>query len=346
MKTPRVRTQTLRATDPETARVVGLLGSDKSFVGAGCLIDGEHILTCYHVVQAANRDKKPDLKTTVRVKIIGMDGQPMVQARVIKLGAYTRGKAALNDLALLKLSRSFNIPAMEFATPLRHGGKRYSVLGFPDGDPQGRNASGLLHAANAAGLVQMDGNSALFVKGGFSGAPVWSEDLKAFVGIVVRELFDHGVSWCIPSRVLCRFYNDLPVRFRIPPSDRPTVHDLDVDDPNLDLFGLLENNRQRCLTAKVSWDHEDERFVVNATYRRLPGSHKPRGRYVTFITYPGFGRKKEDSYEMFDTISKKGTASTEFYPAEGFTIAAIGDAGDTVLTLNLSEIKDKPDGFE
>src|SRR4051794_40313084 len=87
------------------------------------------------------------------------------------------------------------------------------VLGFPDGLPQGRNASGILNATDALGLVQMNkGSEALQVEQGFSGAPVWSPDIRAFVGMVVTEQKRNGISWCIPSRLLCDFYNELRVR--------------------------------------------------------------------------------------------------------------------------------------
>src|SRR4029077_8903791 len=133
-------------------------------------------------------ESQPRKGDGILVKLVGVSGQGNSRARVLKLGSYKRDPRAVNDLALLRLSRNIGVPFAEFATPLRHDGKRYSALGFPDADVQGRNASGVLHAANADGLVQMDGNSALFVKGGFSGAPVWSKNLNAFVGIVVREL--------------------------------------------------------------------------------------------------------------------------------------------------------------
>ncbi len=226
-----------------------MLGDDESFVGAGCLIDGAHILTCYHVLEVAI-GRKPAKGVKLQVKLIGIAGQPTVTSRVMTLGAYAKTERSLDDMALLSLDGNLDIPAAEFATPLRHGGKTYSALGFPDGDSQGRNASGILHAANADGLVQMDGNSALFVRGGFSGAPVWSPDLRAFVGMVVSELYDDGVAWCIPSQLMCRFYPDLLVRFRVPEADRPVVNDYWHDDPNVQIFGIVSENGQRRLTAQ------------------------------------------------------------------------------------------------
>lgn len=342
MKAAKPQSRSLRVTDQETARVVGILGEDEVFVGAGCLIDGTHILTCYHVIEAA-LGKKPKKGAKVSVKLVGMDNQPLEETSVLKLGAYAREGSAQSDLALLQLARPFTIPTMEFATPLRHSGKRYSVLGFPDGDPQGRNASGLLHAANAAGLVQMDGNSALFVKGGFSGAPVWSADLGAFVGIVVRELFGDGVAWCIPSRLLCQFFPPLKVKFRMPMGDRPVVHDYWEDDPNIQLFGTISDNGVRRLCAKIRGKKGD--YKVQLSFEPATGAAPLRGGYVTFINYPDFTDEDEDAYELFAPIIG-GKAETEIELENLFTVAAVGDAGDTALTLNLDvqwkQLKKKP----
>ena len=337
----------LRATDQETARVVAVLDGQEMIVGAGCLIDGSHVLTCYHVMEAAlGRSPKENAKVTV--KLIGVRGQVAVSARILKLGKYARDRRAVNDLALLRLSTNLGVPVAEFATPLRHGGKEYSALGFPDADPQGRNASGLLHAANADGLVQMDGNSALFVKGGFSGAPVWSKSLDAFVGIVVSELSDVGVAWCVPSRILCRFIPWLPVRFRIPIKDRPQIHDYRMDDPNVNIFGTISEANGRRLTANVesrNVPNTRNPFWVTAFYDVLEGAEPCRGSFVTFITYPDFLNEREDNYELFGVV-KGNRAKATFACSEGFTIAAIGDAGDTALTLNLSKVKGKPKRFK
>jgi len=342
---PVKRAVCLRATDQETARVVAVLAKERGIMGAGCLVDGNYILTCHHVVESA-LGKAPRVGDHLWARLIGVINQPTVRCVIEKLGK-RRGseETPVNDLALLRLKKPLEIPAAEFATPLRHNGKRYSVLGFPDGIPQGRNASGALHAADAAGLVQMDGSSALFVKGGFSGAPVWSSDLGAFVGIVVTELWDASVAWCIPSRVLCAFHPELRVRFRILPADRPVVHDYRLDDPNQELFGAISDNGERQLTAAVEGERKGGLFTVKATYRCKPQSSAPRGNFVTFITFPDFVNEIQDAYEMFAEI-RNGKASVEFYPNESFTIAALGDGGDTALTLDLKDAKNRPKGFK
>ncbi|MEP7121582.1 MAG: serine protease [Byssovorax sp.] len=313
--------------------MVAVLSSedDSVIVGSGCLIDSTHILTCRHVVEAATGGK--EVGAEVQVRLCGLADSPKFTAKVSKVE--TRSSSVEDDLALLvlKVDANLQVESVEFASPLRHAGKAYSVLGFPDGDTlaQGRNARGLLHAADAKGLVQMDRTGAQFVRGGFSGAPVWCSELDAFVGIVVTELSEESVSWCIPSRRLCHFFPALRVRFRVPPSDRPIIHDYEEDDPNVQLFGTLSDDGEHRLTATVV--ERAKYYVVEVAYECL-GGVEPRGHYVTFVTYPDFDDETEDAYELF-AIVENGRATQRFRPGELFTVAAVGDAGDTALTLNL-----------
>jgi Trypsin-like peptidase domain len=332
----------LRIGDQETARVVAVHRESGEIVGAGCLIDDRYVLTCRHVVEAA-RDDVRDLE--VFLTLAGVKGRPTVTAEVVVVG----GDGPENDLALLEIvdAPSLSVKPVEFASPLRHGGKAYSVLGFPGGDQQGRNATGFLHATDAIGLVQMDRGGALSVLGGFSGAPVWSSDVNAFVGLVVTELANDGVSWCIPSRLLSQFYPNLLVRFRVPLTDRPQIHDYRKDDPNGQIFGTVSDNGERRLTAKVAWRKVKKTrnpFVVTAVYEVLAGAPEPCGNYVTFITYPDFRSETEDSYELFAEM-KNGRAEVKFFLSDSFTIAAIGDAGGTALTLDLAALKNNPSKF-
>jgi hypothetical protein len=376
-----VRRIGMRVADQETARVVAISSVGASSVtGAGCLITSDKILTCLHVVASATGQEMKNVKQgdKVDVRLVGVKGRPKRVATVEKIG---EDGPLERDLALLTIVPSEEeeviVPPVEFATPFRHAGKGFSVLGFPDGAEQGRNAFGTLNAADAFGLVQMNKDSAaLEVKQGYSGAPVWSPEIGAFVGLVVTEQRERGVSWCIPSRLLCDFYNDLRVRFRIPQSDRPAIHDYGEDDPNAWLFGVLSEDGSRRLSARVvvnpDEDSEDE-YKAYLTYECLVGAPNPRGHYVTFITHPSFVSDGEDAYELFSTLEqvtqtklkptkkkkkkikkKANVVRTEaawkaemyFYLEEGFTVAAIGDAGETVLTINLSDLGGNPEDFE
>lgn len=340
----------LRSVDPESARLVALLRGGE-VVGAGCLIDSNRVLTCAHVVRVAlgmEIDSREPIapESPLEVRLSTADGPWNVAAR-FERASDSEGLAG--DLALIRLEPPtrprLHVAAAEFATPFRHGGKAYSVFGFPEGNPDGYYASGVLQGMNTAGLIQLDNDSPIRVEGGFSGAPVWSSDVKAFVGLVVSELADRKLAWCIPSRALARFVPDLPVRFRMTAVDRPDVHDYDEDDPNIPLFGTTsETDVRRLSITGIEEDEEDEDeegYVVNIRYECLNGV-KPRGRFVTFVTHPSFAHEDEDSYELFSELID-GVAETWFVAKGPFTVAAIGDAGDTALTCDIAASRHCPE---
>jgi len=194
------------------------------------------------------------------------------------------------------------------------------------------------------GLVQMESQSKLLVQGGFSGAPVWCPDLSAFIGIVVSEAVKHEISWCIPSSILSRFFPALPVRFRIPPGDRPPIFDFSDDDPNVQIFGQSLKDTGRAL--KVTVRKDGETFKVSLAVEPSKGADPLRGKYVTFITHPSLSSREEDAYELFSEIDADGIARNHFWCDESFTVAAIADACDTVLTEDLAQVKGKPKGFK
>lgn len=339
----------LRITDRETARVVVLQHADGTHAGSGCLLDGRHILTCHHVLDRVPLEPRVQVGDRYLAKLVGVSGRPVVPVEVIKLGGDNAGRhieEPIQDIALLTIVGDIplNVPAMEFATPLHHAGKKYSVLGFPSGSVQGRTASGVLNAADAMGLVQMDQGGPIAVISGFSGAPVWSPDIGAFAGIVVTELRSHQIAWCIPSQILCRFHPEIPVRFRMPPSDRPPINDRSEDDPNLELFGPASEANGRRLTARVV-THGRGNYKAHLIYECLPGSPPPRGKYVTFVLHADYEKEEEDAYELFSVVKKNGRATNWFELDESFTVAAIGDGCDTHLVLNLAALAKKPKGF-
>jgi hypothetical protein len=346
-KEQKPRTLGLRATDPETARVVTIhkLGTS-TIVGAGCLLNGSEVLTCRHVVRTAVEHLEVTRGKKVSVQLVGITSRPVLSARVSRVSALAGPGEDLVTLELedRDLPNRFEIPPAEFATPLRHGDKSFSVLGFPNGDSQGCNASGRLHGSDALGLIQMDMTSSLMVESGYSGAPVWSSDLGAFVGIVVSEASDRKVAWCIPSRILSEFLPQLIVKFRIPPSDRPIIHDYVNDDPNLSMFGMISATDERSLEV-TSIKRDDDSFRVDLKYKCIKPN--PHGKFVTFITHPSLTSEEEDPYELFSPIDDQTmTAENYFWADESFTVAAIGDGGNTVLTYDLATYPRKPKGFE
>jgi hypothetical protein len=335
----------LRVGDPESARVVAFLNRKGKVIGAGCLISADKVLTCWHVVKVAAKPAAVTERLPIRMRLCGIDKAPEVEGR---LEEKSDAQGLAGDLAIVRIvlprGQKLRVPETEFAAPFRHGGKAFSVVGFPAGDSDGYYASGVMRGANIAGLVQLDGEGKILVQGGFSGAPVWSADLSAYVGIVVSEYHEYDVAWCIPAGVLCQFHPHLPVRFRIPRSDRPEIHDFGEDDPNVPLFGNVSDNGKRRLSVTRIKKQTNGKFRVDVRYECLRGE-PARGRFVTFITHPSFSNRKEDAYELFSEV-RDGVATNHFWTESSFTIAAIGDGGDTALTYDIKTFSGRPKGFK
>lgn len=329
----------LRVGNPECSRLVAFLGQKGKVVGAGCLISADTVLTCSHVVQAALGSRPLVEGSRIHMILCGLD-KPLKVEGFFECRSTICGPAG--DVAKVRIdlpSNTLAVANVEFAEPFRHGGKVYSVIGFPEGNPDGYYASGIMRGANVAGLVQLDGESKILVQPGFSGAPVWSSELNAYVGIVVSVLEDNRVAWCIPSRILCQFYHDLPVRYRVSRPDRPDVHDFGEDDPNIPLFGNVSDNGKRRFSVTGIEKEAQDKVRVDIRYECLHG--RARGRYVTFITHPSFSRAKEDAYELFSEI-EEGVATNYFWAGGAFTVAAVGDGGDTALTYNIAKFPGRP----
>jgi hypothetical protein len=254
------------------------------------------------------------------------------EAKIIQFGSGD----AVGDLALLETSGSMLPPGAgkaRFATPLRYNDRQFAVLGFSDGAGEGLPVEGsFVGPEDRDGLVLMPGEK-IRNKGGFHGTPVWSPELEAFVGLVTSSPRSTDAAACISSRALCSFYSRLLVQFRIPSSDKPVIKDYNVDDPNVDLFGTEAEKNGRRLTATVEDDGE-RGFAVKMKYEILQGAQTPRGLFVTFITYPDVV-----PYELFGEIgSDRKVEATCYVRFPDFTIAAVGDGGETRLTFSLATL--------
>ncbi len=120
------------------------------------------------------------------------------------------------------------------------------------------------------------------------------------------------------------------------------MHDFGNDDPNIPLFGgVSEIDGRRFAVTRVKKDGGQYRVDM-----RYECSGEPaRGRFVTFITHPSFSDPLEDAYELFSEV-KDGIAENYFWTQSSFTIAAIGDGGDTALTYDIAKFPDLPKGMK
>jgi len=311
---------------PFANRVIAIhFGNEDRIVGAGFRVDNEHVLTSSRVVALALASELRE-GSFVRVCLPDLANSPRPDARVRTVGF---GSAPEDDVAVLVIQEPSAFPAVaraEFATALKFKDKTFSIINFSGGIPEGVVADGVVIQDSSNGPVGV--SLALDPRDLVAGSPVWSPDLQAFVGIMAMK-----PDYFLPSGILARFFPELPVKFRIPPSDKPVIGNVRVDDPNVQLFpGTSSENGKRRLTATIQ-KRPDGYSTVVLRYEILPNSPPTKGRFVTFITYPDMAE-----YELFAEVNPAGVAEvkcTPFYP--DFTVAAIGDAGETRLTLDLEK---------
>ncbi|MFR0359469.1 trypsin-like peptidase domain-containing protein [Streptomyces sediminimaris] len=175
-------------------------------VGMGFLITPDTALTCAHVVSAAlgtpaHEEPSPDAGVRVDLPLAAEPG-PSVTARVERWVAPRSSDGG--DVAVLRLPAP--LPA---ARPVRlvgaaaadTWGHHVRAFGLPRGRPGGVWHAGVLRGPQADGWVQADLEGVGYpVSRGFSGSPVWDEQLAGVVGmVVVAEARKPSASYLIPT---------------------------------------------------------------------------------------------------------------------------------------------------
>ena len=172
---------------------------DDRIVGSGFLVSNQYIITCAHVVaDALNIDKTTQDKPLDLVKLdfpfpVGQN-QKKLKAKVIlwqprSYSGYSYGQ----DIAVLELQKQLPQNYVFFQLSLIDTKNHpFSVLGFPQGRDEGVITEGKVSGTIGNGLVQIvvESQSQFYIEPGFSGAPVWDEELASFVGIVVSSELD------------------------------------------------------------------------------------------------------------------------------------------------------------
>ncbi|SNT38362.1 WD40 repeat [Asanoa hainanensis] len=162
----------MRAAPPSFPWVVAIHGSAESPtpIGAGVVVAPDRVLTCAQLV-------RPRDELWVGFPLAG-PGRTRVRQVV---------HSSDSDLALLALDG----PVPESVRPARVRiapldkltGRPWWSFGFPDHDPAGRETRGTVGDAFDTGQVRLVSTG---LAPGFAGAPLWSPDYQAVVGLVVQ----------------------------------------------------------------------------------------------------------------------------------------------------------------
>ncbi|WP_309148779.1 nSTAND1 domain-containing NTPase [Saccharopolyspora gregorii] len=189
----RVRPDDEHRQDPLGTALVRLRAGGE-VVGAGVLLAPDRVATCAHVVAAvldADAEAVDAPAGAVRLEFPLLPGAPEVDAEVADwrpIRPDGRG-----DVAILRVTGP--VPAGALPAPARVTGEvwrhRFRVFGFPHGHDDGLWVTGELLGAQGTGWRQMRaGPHQPTIRPGYSGTPVWDEELRCVVGIVVTSATD------------------------------------------------------------------------------------------------------------------------------------------------------------
>jgi WD40 repeat protein len=199
------------------AAIVRLRDRDGRVVGAGFLVGSAEIVTCAHVVERALGHREPGTpppEATVAVDF------PLLAPTVMLTATVVRWQPPLDsggggDIAGLQLQDAppAGARALRLVTAPELWAHRFRTFGFPARHDGGVWASGQLLSREGTGWVQLEDvkTTGFRVEPGFSGAPVWDDELGGVVGMAVAAEArpEARAAFMIPAETLLAAWPDL-----------------------------------------------------------------------------------------------------------------------------------------
>jgi S1-C subfamily serine protease len=196
---------------PFESAIVRIQANDGTVVGAGFLVTEQHILTCVHVVTRA-LDLPHDVSGPPRANL-HLDF-PLLTPGLI-LTARVGHWQPVADVAGLELigKPPPGGESTRLVTADDLWGHSFRAFGFPAGYEQGVWVSGVLRSRQADGWLQIEDTkgTGYLIAPGFSGGPVWDDDLDGVVGMIVAADTSETVkaAFLIPADVLVKTWPDV-----------------------------------------------------------------------------------------------------------------------------------------
>ncbi|MBD2538188.1 SUMF1/EgtB/PvdO family nonheme iron enzyme [Coleofasciculus sp. FACHB-SPT36] len=203
---------------PLELSVVRIYSKSGKVIGAGFLVSSKHVLTCAHVVTDAlgiprTIQEQPDGVINLDFPLLA--AKQMLAAKII-FWRPVNPNEAFEDIAGLELETALPDTAQpaQLVTSEDLWGHPFRVLGFPAGQPNGVSASGVLRSRIANNWVQLEDvkQPGYRLEPGFSGAPVWDEELQGVAGMAVAAEMNRAdvkAAFIIPTRILVNAWSDL-----------------------------------------------------------------------------------------------------------------------------------------
>lgn len=201
---------------PLVSSIVRIRTSEDRVVGAGLLVGDRKILTCAHVV-ARTLDLPDDTPCTPQSEVY-LDfpliaPQHIIKAQVI-LWQPPRPDGG-GDIAGLVLGEypPEGADPVQLVTADDLWGHHFRTYGFPAGHENGIWASGVIRGHQASGWLQIENlrGTGYRIEPGFSGAPVWDEELSGVAGMVVAAegRTEVKAAFVVPTTVLIGSWPEL-----------------------------------------------------------------------------------------------------------------------------------------
>jgi hypothetical protein len=267
--------------------------SQEAIVGAGFLVTEKHVLTCAHVIADAlgfsrNDTKQPTEK--VYLDFILLDKNKKIKAQVVVWHPISDDNS-VSDIAVLELFDTLPNQCQPVSLLENNISRNNPFLAY--GFPKNYDDIGFLVDGIIVGKV---GNSWLQVRGyqqgagygivsGFSGSPLWDEEKKAFIGMVVAadDRQDNSIAFFIPTNILIKAWYKLcrycrhPQK-RLPPKPKsippllPYLPDRGEQERYLGKAIQRHANKQQPLLCVVHGNHYErgDKFLERLKQDYLP----------------------------------------------------------------------------
>jgi hypothetical protein len=175
-------------------------------VGTAFAVDPRHLVTCAHVVNAAGAVGPGD-HVFVDFPLLDTKG---TWATVLEEGwrpaPAAEAAQSAGDVALLRLdSDSIAVVPLGIRRRWTYSGLAFSSYGFPLAHPASDVAHGRLGLRVGLEWVRVEADAVALVEPGFSGAPVWADDVGGAVAMVLTRVKGDGrTAFAIPLEIIAR----------------------------------------------------------------------------------------------------------------------------------------------
>ena len=270
------------------ASIVRVLTANRAIAGLGFLVDQQHVLTCAHVVEVALGGKQ--LSSPPKGKLLldlpFMVSSPALSAQVLvwrPLRDQATTPEERGDIAVLRLLAPPTGQPARLIETAQFWGHTCRAFGHPRVVKDGNWSIGVAREEDARGWVQLEdsGENAYFIQPGFSGGPVWDEQVQGVVGMVAAaERYDPNkpnkrrLASMIPVKLLKKAWADLPVQsanaHHLAPLDKLNKHLRRVP---VDFVDHMRNSED--LTTKQA-DRRYVELLVRERIKKQTRNTRPR----------------------------------------------------------------------